>query len=127
MRGTGGGAGPYVKPAPGAVLHGNLKVPVIHARPWKAPGATKAKPAADHASQAITYTRTDSQRAQGIVTAGTIWSPGPNPRSVWVSPDDLPRSFANMALVTVPADGSQPWAQLSHADTRAMTNLALAA
>src|SRR6266851_10070026 len=77
----------------------------LRARPWKAPRARDYAPGQYDAGQPIAYSRTDSQAAEGIVTRGVIWSAGPHPHSVWVSPDDYPRSFRFMTLVNVPRDG----------------------
>ena len=83
----------------------------LRAKPWKAPRARDYVPGRYDAGQPIAYTRTDSQRAEGIVTRGIIWCAGPTSRSVWVSPDDLPRSFAHMTLVIISRDDGLPWVQ----------------
>ncbi len=100
----------------------------LRARPWKAPRARDYAPGQYDAGQLITYTRTDSQRAEGITHTGVIWSAGPHAHSVWVSPDDYPRSFAHMTLVIIPRDdGMLPWVQSGgYPSPSSMTTLARA-
>ncbi len=95
---------------------------------WKMPAARDYQPGQYAPGKPIGYTRTDSQRGEGIVTRGVIWSDGPSPRTFWVSPDDLPRSFAHMTLVCVPkpGDDSLPWVSYGSPDPKAMTTLARA-
>jgi hypothetical protein len=93
----------------------------IHAR-WKPPGRRAYQPGEYDAGQIIVWTEDGAERI------GTIWSAGPDPRTVWVSPDDAPRSFASMAVVRVPgkSDTEEPWApgRWYQPDPAAMTTLA---
>ncbi len=88
------------------------------------PASRDYAPSEHAAGQPIEYTRTGSQAAEGITHAGVIWSDGPQPRTVWVSPDGLPRSFAHMTLVCLPTGGRLPHVAYSYADPRTMTTLA---
>ena len=93
---------------------------------WKAPAFRAYQPGEFDAGQVIVWTEGRTESDPGTERIGTIWSAGPQPNTVWVSPDDAPRSFASMNVVAIPKDGTAPWAfgQWGQPNPAAMTTIA---